>query len=71
MQSFASLPAQDRWALAFHAGRFAYPEALIKQGRIFGRRIPPGARIPNFRLWSQVTPAELEARVRRGEGERR
>ena len=32
MQSFASLPDADRWALAFHVGRFAYPDALAEAG---------------------------------------
>jgi high-affinity iron transporter len=33
MQSFASLPDSDKWALAFRVGRFAYPPALAEQGR--------------------------------------
>ena len=32
MQSFASLPPEDRWALAFHAGRFAYPRRARRGG---------------------------------------
>src|SRR5437868_9254222 len=33
MQSFAQLPDQDKWALAYQASRFAYPEALVEQGK--------------------------------------
>jgi high-affinity iron transporter len=33
MQSFAELPEADKWALAFQAGRFAYPPALAAKGR--------------------------------------
>src|SRR5215218_3532600 len=33
MQSFAQLPDADKWALAFRAGRFAYPDALVEQGK--------------------------------------
>jgi high-affinity iron transporter len=33
MQSFGHLPEADKWALAFQAGRFAYPAALAAQGR--------------------------------------
>ncbi|MEA3053778.1 MAG: high-affinity iron transporter [Sphingomonadales bacterium] len=33
MQSFGQLPQADKWALAFQAGRFAYPPALAEQGR--------------------------------------
>jgi hypothetical protein len=33
MQSYAHLSAQDRWALAFHISRLAYPDALREGGR--------------------------------------
>ncbi|HEX2762704.1 MAG TPA: FTR1 family protein [Allosphingosinicella sp.] len=33
MQSFGQLPDADKWALAFQAGRFAYPGALAERGR--------------------------------------
>lgn len=33
MVSFAELPAQDRWALAFYAGSFAYPESGAANGK--------------------------------------
>ncbi|MEO7540585.1 MAG: FTR1 family protein [Sphingomicrobium sp.] len=33
MVSFAHLPAQDKWALAFHASRFAYPASLAAKGK--------------------------------------
>ncbi len=33
MTSFGQLPEEDKWALAFAAGRFAYPPALAEQGR--------------------------------------
>ena len=50
MASFAHLPAEDRWALAFHAGRFAYPGGSLADQ---GRRIWEGdaalrARIPDL-----------------------
>lgn len=32
MRSFAELPADDRWALAFYAGSFAYPEDRAAAG---------------------------------------
>ena len=47
MQSFAQLPDADKWALAFEASRFAYPEILERQGKRSGtatRR--SGARFP-------------------------
>ena len=33
MGSFAELPSQDRWALAFHAGTLAYPTDTAASGR--------------------------------------
>ena len=33
MVSFSSLPAQDRWDLAYYASRFAYPQTLVAEGR--------------------------------------
>ena len=33
MASFSNLPADDKWALAFHAGRFAYPASLAATGK--------------------------------------
>jgi len=33
MVSFAELPPQDRWALAFYAGSFAYPESEANAGK--------------------------------------
>jgi high-affinity iron transporter len=33
MQSFRQLPEAEKWALAFHIGRFAYPAAEAAQGR--------------------------------------
>ena len=60
MQSFASLPAPDRWALAFHAGRFAYPEALVERGRQLWQANPAWrARIPDLQALVGVTPAAL------------
>ena len=60
MQSFAAMPAQDRWALAFHAGRFAYSQALAKEGGHYWAADPAlRARIPNLQALVQITPAAL------------
>ena len=49
MQSFAHLPEADRWALAFRAGQFAYPEALAKEGAmIWNSDAAVRARIPDL-----------------------
>ena len=64
MQSFAHLPAADRWALAFHAGRFAYPEALAAQGEALWQADPAlRARIPNLQALVQITPAALAGEI--------
>jgi len=60
MQSFAHLSPADRWALAFHSGRFAYPQALADQGRLYWEAEPAlRARIPNLQALVQITPAAL------------
>ena len=64
MQSFASLSPRDRWALAFHVGRFAYPRDLVERGRHYweadaGLR----ARIPNLTDLVQTTPATLASKI--------
>jgi len=60
MQSFANLPSQDRWALAFFAGRFAYPNELIEQGRRYWEEDPAlRARLPNLEALVAITPEML------------
>ena len=64
MQSFAQLPPQDRWALAFRAGSFAYPPELAEQGaRIWHGDASLRARIPNLQALVGLTPAALAAQV--------
>lgn len=60
MQSFAGLPAEDKWALAFHAGRFAYPEALAAEGkRIWESDSRVRGRVPDMAALTSLTPAAL------------
>jgi len=64
MQSFRQLPSEDRWALAFHVGRLAYPDSLAEQGR----RALDGdaalrARIPDLERLTSLTPAALAGQV--------
>ena len=51
MQSFASLPEEDRWALAFHAGSLAYGDAAAASGS--GATMPPSARWS--RTWRRLS----------------
>ena len=62
MQSFAALPEHDRWALAFHAGGLAYPDAA--EGERIWREDPAvRALVPDLAALVALTPAELEARI--------
>jgi len=60
MQSFAHLPAEVKWALAFEAGRFAYPQGLAAEGkRIWESDASIRARIPDLTALVSITPAAL------------
>jgi high-affinity iron transporter len=49
MTSFSNLPTEEKWALAFYVGHFAYPEALQTQGkRIWDSDTQLHSRIPNL-----------------------
>jgi high-affinity iron transporter len=62
MQSFASLPDKDRWALAFQAGSFAYGN--VKQGeRIWREDESVRKLVPDMASLVATTPADLEARI--------
>jgi high-affinity iron transporter len=62
MQSFAALPPEDRWALAFHVGGLAWPDAES------GKRIwqaEPAVRqlVPNLAALAALVPADLERQL--------
>ncbi|HEV2078281.1 MAG TPA: FTR1 family protein [Allosphingosinicella sp.] len=64
MQSFAQLPDEEKWALAFHAGRFAYPPALAAEGkRIWESDSALRARIPDLAALISITPATLAREI--------
>jgi high-affinity iron transporter len=64
MPSFAQLPDQDRWALAFHIGTLAYPEPLAGEGAALWRGDPAlRARIPNIERLVSLTPDALAAEI--------
>ncbi|HEX8192692.1 MAG TPA: FTR1 family protein [Allosphingosinicella sp.] len=64
MGSFAHLPVEDRWALAFHAGQFAYPAGLAAEGeRIWRSDAAVRQLLPNLEALAAITPAALAARV--------
>ena len=62
MQSFAQLPEEDRWALAFYSGTLAYGD--VARGEQLWRQ-DAGVRnaIPDLAALVAMTPAELEAKI--------
>jgi high-affinity iron transporter len=62
MQSFASLPDQDRWALAFHSGRLAFPD-VAEGERIWKSDESIRRRIPDLTALAGMTPAALGEQI--------
>jgi high-affinity iron transporter len=64
MTSFGHLPEEDKWALAFAAGRFAYPPALAEQGRRIWEG-DPGLRalVPDAAALTGLSESALAARI--------
>ena len=60
MRSFAELPTQDRWALAFHVGRFAFDDKEAAAGEALWKSdAGVRAKIPDLQTLTQITPAVL------------
>ncbi|HEU4705205.1 MAG TPA: cytochrome c, partial [Sphingomicrobium sp.] len=60
MASFRHLPEADKWALAFHSGRLAYPAGLAAEGKRLWDSDPAlRRRIPDLAALAGLTPAEL------------
>ncbi|MDP1908941.1 MAG: FTR1 family protein, partial [Hyphomicrobium sp.] len=58
MPSFSSLPADDRWALAFHSGTFAFDQSASGE-RLWNSDPSLRKRFPNLAALTSVTPAAL------------
>ncbi len=64
MPGFAHLDADSRWALAFHVGGFAFPPALVPEGRrLWKKDTGLHGIIPDLRTLTALTPADLAARI--------
>jgi high-affinity iron transporter len=64
MQSFARLPAKDKWALAFHVSRFAYSDALASEGgRIWTGDANVRKLVPDLDALSGLSEQGLAAKL--------
>ncbi|MFL6844891.1 MAG: FTR1 family protein [Allosphingosinicella sp.] len=64
MQSFGRLPEADKWALAFRAGRFAYPAAEAAQGRkLWEADAGLRALVPDAAALTGLSEAALAKRI--------
>lgn len=64
MASFAHLPSDDRWALAFYVGRFAFDEDAARRGeQIWTSDAQLRSRFPDLQTLTQITPATLAAQI--------
>jgi len=66
MQSFAQLPDQDKWGLAYRASSFAYPEALAQEGKRLWDSDPAlRSKIPDLNALSSLSEAQLAEQIGR------
>jgi high-affinity iron transporter len=60
MQSFADLPEQDRWSLAFYVGHFAFSKQDVQRGERLWKDDPGiRQRVPDLKSLVTTTPASL------------
>lgn len=61
MPSFANLSAEDRWALAFHAGRLSSTQEEVDRGRQIWSTDPQARKLlPDLGAVVAATPAQVE-----------
>lgn len=64
MASYAHLPSEDRWDLAFYVGRFAFSDAEATEGeKLWNGDAAVRAHFANLQALAQQTPAALAQRV--------
>ena len=64
MQSFSSLPSDDRWALAFYTGHFAFSNAAVKEGERLWKTDPGlRQRLPDLAALAGMTPEALAKNI--------
>ena len=64
MPSFATLPTDDRWALAFYVGHFAFSDDQVRQGERLWKADPTlRQQIPDLTALAGLTPNALAKSV--------
>jgi high-affinity iron transporter len=64
MPSFDSLSVDDRWALAFYAGHFAFPDTAAVEGeRLWKQDASLHELIPDLKTLVGTTPAALASKI--------
>ena len=64
MASYANLPSDDRWDLAFYVGRFAFSDAEAAAGeKLWNEDAAVRARFPDLQTLTQTTPVALASAV--------
>jgi high-affinity iron transporter len=64
MASFSNLPPEEKWALAFYVGHFAYPESLQAQGKqIWESDAQLRSRISNLDVLSGLSEKALGQQI--------
>ena len=64
MPSFDSLSTDDRWALAFYSGHFAFLDAAAAEGeRLWKQDASPHRLIPDLKTLVGTTPAALAVKI--------
>ena len=70
MPSFDSLPIDDRWALAFYAGHFAFPDSAAAEGaRVWKQDASLHRLIPDLKTLVGTTPAALAGKIGQGKAD--
>jgi len=64
MQGYGMLSPEDRWALAFYTGHFAFSDAAAAEGeRLWRDDASLRQRIPDLKTLAGLTPAALEGQI--------
>lgn len=70
MRSFDELPSDDRWALAFYAGHFAFSDEAAAQGERLWKSDPVLRQlIPDLTTLVGLTPQALGAKIGQGKAD--